>query len=228
MANMETIPENEPVQQSTDLSQLYSTLTAWTFTFDRHNPGLINEKICELCREVEANLISQGHGPATQFDVQNTRTATDFLMRNKNLFTVAKFMACLDITSIAYNELSSAIYGNAPNVNLSVEESAELLSLRSQVQKLTFDKNALELKQSQITAAEVAKGLATIKVPGSSQVFKFSNPSSTPLNPNPLTSSPIPASPFSAPGSGASSSGLTMSSLEAQLMKLTQIVEHDE
>ena len=83
-SNMDTIQEE--IVQSTDLSQLYSTLTAWTFNFEKHEAGLINEKVCTLCQEVEATLISLGKGSASQLDVQNVRTATDFLMRHKELF----------------------------------------------------------------------------------------------------------------------------------------------
>ena len=173
-------------------------------------------------------LISQGHGTATHIDVQNARTATDFLMRNKSLFTVARFMACLDYTSIAYNSLSAAIFGNAPCANISVEESQELIALRQQVQKLTFDKNALELKQNQVIAAEVAKGIKSLKVPNdgsAKEIFKFSNPASV----NPHSSSPINPSSnaFSAPSNGASSSGSSLSNLEAQLSRLSRIVEQN-
>ena len=114
-------------EHNTDLSQLFSTLTVWAFSFNEHHSGLIPEKLCELCQVVEANLVSQGQNYATEFETKDIRTASDYLMRNKNQFTIANFMACFDISSKAYNDISSAIFGNVAAVHDSSVEDSELV-----------------------------------------------------------------------------------------------------
>ena len=219
---------------NTDLSQLFSTLTVWTFNFNEHHSGLVPEKLCELCQSVERNLVSQGQNYATEFDTKDIRTASDYLMRNKNQFTIANFMACFEISSKAYNDISTAIFGNVAAVHDSSVEDSELASLRAQVQKLQYDKAALEQKQATMLAREVAQGVKSITVPtgqSSSQnpaqptgLFQFSNP-----NPNNPTSS----SPIAFPTNPASSSipttaqPLSLESLSTSLDRLTKLVEQN-
>ena len=222
---------------STDLSQLYSTLSVWTFKFSEHYEGLVPEKLCALCQTVEANLVAQGQNYATEFETKDIRTASDYLMRNKNQFTIANFMSCFDISSKAYNELSAAIFGNAAAAhNVSVEDS-ELATLRAQVQKLQFDKTALEQKQSAMIAREVAQGIKNLQIPPSQSgsqstaptgLFQFSNPApnnNNPTNSSPILSNPPPSSTPLLPAMSNPDPNLTIGSLSLAMERLTRLVE---
>lgn len=123
---------------NTDLNQVFSTITSWSFVFATHADGVIQNKVNLLCTKVAEIINStQPELTPTEEDAKDLNSVMIFLMKHKEKFTIAEFMACLDFTGVAYKQLSTLIYASTTSQILANDEverlKKELAKVRAQL-----------------------------------------------------------------------------------------------
>ena len=136
----------------------FSSLTVWEFDPRKLN-DLRLDRVQELCRVTHNVLTCVGKGGMNQdeYDINSLESATGFLLENKQHFSIAAFVNCLDISSVSYNEASKAIFGDTSNVSSSsntkfCSDNDEVTKLRLEVQELKGLLQAQASKQKEQAA----------------------------------------------------------------------------
>ena len=217
---------------NTDLSQLFSSVTGWTFSYPDHHTGLIQTKVDTLCNKV-ANVLNQAdpENAPTQDDARSLGAAMTFLFKHKEKFTIADLMACFDIKSRAYNELSQMIFASGAAQILANDEfekmKIEFALLKAQMKK------QLESQQTNNFDNQTSKPKSAIKtsIPDfnprtrSDSCSSVSTTIPSTFNFNSSSSPPASAPPLVTGSSAAGSKTKNELELEARIEKLTKQVE---
>ena len=137
---------------SVDFSATFDTVQNWTFSYENHRHGIKETELQSLCVLVSAILQTRGQGlmPATTDDLKNVKNATNWLLSNKEYFTISQFVGILELNSTVASELMDALHtvGAPPKVD---ELQDRISELEGQLQTFTSEANQISILEGQIT-----------------------------------------------------------------------------
>ena len=167
--------------EKVDFSATFDTVSTWTFNYENHRHGIVELPLLELCKLVAAIIETRGQGlmPPTTEDMKNSKNMMNWLMSNKQYFTISQFIAILDLNSTVTSEFMSDIH--RPVVVEKDDEAvdalrAQIAELEGKVQTFTQEANQISILEAQILKLRNEQ----IKAPPRSKTI----PQSTTLSPS--------------------------------------------
>ena len=94
---------------------LSSLSGCWTYNNDKHANAIVPSRLHNLCAKVDNILLNNNQNGAHKYESKDMFSMIEYLNINSKEVVIGEFMNCFNIQSLAYNEISMAIFGNISN-----------------------------------------------------------------------------------------------------------------
>ena len=131
-----------------DLTANFDTVLNWSYNYENHRNGFIEENVNKLCNMVSEKLTALSLSPATDEDKLNIKTALLWLMSHKPYFTINDFLGILK--PCAKTEFMSSIYKPVVAAEVSSAVSKQVADLQEKLKTFEYQANQIDVLEGQI------------------------------------------------------------------------------
>ena len=151
----------------------------WSFDYDNHRQGLLQEEIRALCNKINAKISAVGQGltPLSEADLRTTKTMVLWIMSHKPYFTISQFLKCLDADHEVYGSLMTSVLTPVVCADL----TAQVTTLQGQINTFQSEANQISILEQQIKKLQ-AQNLANAKISNSGSISSPAKPQHTVIN----------------------------------------------
>ena len=102
---------NDAVASANDFNVPFSSLKSWEFSWDKYTTRCINKEALQvLFQSVNDELLADNQPGFTKDDESSVQKALNFVMKHKERFTISEFIAVLEHSQLAFQDLMTASY----------------------------------------------------------------------------------------------------------------------